>query len=141
MLRARGATEQQLNGKIVGMIEEAWVDDEAVKSATVKARLNEMSGEVATAQKAVNRLEGRISEYERKLRLADQSISEHIITDSDTIDGLIAYERVLRSVKDVFGEEKMTEEVICKAIEAASYGMWRSIMGPKETNSRNKQRY
>lgn len=57
-----------------------------------------------------------------------------MIENRDLIDGLLAMEVVLQAVKDIFGEEKTTPEVICKAIEAGSYLGYRNIMGQAATN-------
>ena len=137
-LRELGANEQQLNSKIVDMIENSWFDDEVMKSATAKEQMADLTKRGGILQRKIDTLERRTTEYENNLKLANQSISQHVITDKSTIDGILAYENMLKATVDVFGPEKMTEEVICKAIESASYGMWRSITGSKENNSRSR---
>lgn len=137
-LRELGANEQQLNSKIVDMIEDSWFDDEVMKSATAKEQMADMVKKGNALQRKMDTLERRTTEYESNLKLANQSISQHIITDKSMIDGVLAYEKMLKATVDVFGTEKMTEEVICKAIESASHGMWRSIAGSKENNSRSR---
>jgi hypothetical protein len=137
-LRDLGANEQQLNSKIVDMIENSWFDDEAMKSATVKEQIADIVKKGDKLQRKMDTIERRTTEYENNLRLANQSIAEHVITDKSTIDGILTYRKMLEATVDVFGAEKMTDEVICKAVESASYGMWRSIMGSKDNNYRSR---
>ena len=54
-----------------------------------------------------------------------------LIDDKATRNEIMAYREVLRVTLDVFGEDRVTENVAIKAIDAASYCAWRSIMGPK----------
>ena len=62
-----------------------------------------------------------------------------IVNDEKLVDALNLYRAVLSETKQVFGDEKMTEAVIIQAIEAASYGMWRAIMGGKFDESEPKK--
>ncbi len=151
-LRQMGATDAQLKAKVVDFIEESMLSDEEVRSETVKSELRKMwsdqhnlhnkqsaiSRDISGLERRANAVDKRVAEYEKKLELADKAISEHVIEDVAVKDGLLAYKSILESTKSVFGEEKMTEAVICRAIEAASYGMWRSVMGPKDPKDGNK---
>lgn len=51
------------------------------------------------------------------------------IDDNKTRDAVACFNATINMVKATFGEEKMTESVICKAIEAGSYIGYRVIMG------------
>ena len=62
-----------------------------------------------------------------------------IVNDEKLVDALNLYRAMLSDTKQVFGDEKMTEAVIIQAIEAASYGMWRSIMGGKVDDTKLKK--
>ena len=59
-------------------------------------------------------------------------MQNNITIDCKTLNAIIAYKNILAATKEIFGEENMTEEVMVKAIEAGSYGAWRSIMGGKD---------
>lgn len=69
--------------------------------------------------------------YRKALEEEASKLGRSYIQDEHTRNGIAAYREVLHATRDVFGDEAMTEAVICKAIEAGSYGMWRSVMGPK----------
>ena len=59
----------------------------------------------------------------------DEAMKEYGINDRSTKDAVMAFANVLRIVKDIFGEERMSENVMQQAIEAGSYIGYRSIMG------------
>lgn len=56
---------------------------------------------------------------------------DEYIEDSKVRDAVNMYQLMLKATKETFGDENMTENVIIKAIEAGSFGAWRSIMGAK----------
>ena len=49
-------------------------------------------------------------------------------------DALDFYASILQRTMDVLGEERLTEPVIVKLLETASYITWRNIMGGKFNN-------
>lgn len=49
--------------------------------------------------------------------------------DRKNTDAVLTFRLTLEAVKQVFGENNMTENVIIKAIEAGSFIGYRSIMG------------
>ena len=51
------------------------------------------------------------------------------IDDREIRNAVAAFNATLNIVQSIFGEENMTEIVMCKAIEAGSYIAYRSIMG------------
>ena len=65
------------------------------------------------------------------LKMKEFSGKSETFDDPKLNDALNFYCAMLSAVKDVFGGDKMTEAVIVQAVEAASYGVWRSIMGSK----------
>ena len=69
--------------------------------------------------------------YRKSLEDEASKLGRAYVKDEHIRDGIAAYKEMLHVTRDVFGDDAMTDDVICKAIEAASYGMWRSIMGPK----------
>lgn len=58
--------------------------------------------------------------------LMDKKLSEK--NGSDALD---FYASILQRTMDVLGEERLTEPVIVKLLETASYITWRNIMGGK----------
>lgn len=68
---------------------------------------------------------------ELKVRTSDALM--RYISDHDLKDAVACFNSTLTITKEVFGEEKMTEAVICKAIEAGSYIAYRAIMGEAAT--------
>jgi sulfite reductase alpha subunit-like flavoprotein len=58
------------------------------------------------------------------------------ISDSDLKNAVACFNSTLTITQEVFGEENMTEAVICKAIEAGSYIAYRAIMGEAQQPSR-----
>ena len=71
-----------------------------------------------------------LSELKEAEKKAKDQIEAYGIKDTDLVQAVNVYAEVLGRTKDIVAED-MTEEIWLKTIEAASYGMWRSIMGPK----------
>lgn len=69
-----------------------------------------------------------------------ESLKECAITNPNTRDALNLYTAILTTTKDIFGEEKLTEQVMIKLLETASYGIWRSIMGSKNGDDNNSDK-
>lgn len=66
-----------------------------------------------------------------RYRTDSEQKTDGTIRDEKLIDALNLYTAILRNTKEIFGEENLTEAVMVKLLETASYGVWRSIMGPK----------
>ena len=62
------------------------------------------------------------------------------IDDRAVRDSVLAYGYMLKVTKELFGEENLTEAVMVKAIEAASYAAYGAIMGPKEIDRGSNDR-
>lgn len=144
-LREHGATDAQVNCKAVDMLEKAMLDGEVSVSGTAAEAIRDLGERIDSAYGVAGRAErksefvsGMVDEIDRRVRdlrdLLDQAevaVDQVSIGDPAITDGLVAFERMLVAVRDTFGQPAMTDAVICAAIEAGSYGMWRSIMGPK----------
>lgn len=144
-LREKGATEAQVNSKVVDLLEKAMLDGEVSVSETAAEQIRDLGKRIDSAYGVAGRAErksehvsGMVDAIDRRVRelrdLLDQAevaVDQVSIGDPAITDGLVAFERMLVAVRDTFGQPAMTDAVICAAIEAGSYGMWRSIMGPK----------
>lgn len=100
----------------------------------------ESISEIKTIERECDSTDKRIESINRELKSVAANLSRAetrvnristVIDDKATMNGLMAYREVLQATLDVFGEDRVTESVAIKAIEAASYCAWRSIMGPK----------
>lgn len=67
----------------------------------------------------------KLEQYVQMVRSGDVKLIEN----REIRDAALCFIETLKAVKEVFGEEKMTTEVICQAIEAGSYMGYRTIMG------------
>lgn len=137
-LRARGASDQMINSRTFQMAQEVIADgavdglDEArlvaqrVERATTRAESTFNAIDAATRESTnlLHTMNEAIGELER-------SVEEVTIKDKKTCEAVNAYTLVLMRTKDAVGTDCMTERIWEKAIEAASYCAWRSIMGPK----------
>lgn len=139
-LTEHGASPQQVNSKVVDMIAQAMTDEQISVSETARNEVKRLADKVDRADYAadklfrgINNVEGRYSKVQELLSQAEADAKNMTISDQAVIDATIAFRRVLEYVRDVFGEDEMTESVICAAIEAGSYCMWRSVMGPKDS--------
>ena len=133
-----GATKAQMSAQVIPMIEKGLLAKEISSSATAQAAINKMNSQVRQTQQRVNSMDIDISsmksdceQLHSMLDSAKIEARQNIINDPKSIDAVNVFTRVLQSAVDVLGDDKMTEAVCCKAIEAASYGAWRSIMGEK----------
>lgn len=59
-----------------------------------------------------------------------------VLFDKDLRDSVLAYGNMLQATKNIFGEEKMTENVMIAAIQAASYTAYRNVMGPAASSAK-----
>lgn len=75
----------------------------------------------------------KAAELAHKLDVLSEGTNVRYIDDRDIRNAVAAFNSTLNITKDIFGEDKMTEAVICKAIEAGSYIAYRAIMGDAST--------
>lgn len=87
----------------------------------------EFNKEICTLQGKVNAANTKLEQLES----LEKKMAGGTIRDEKLIDALNLYTAILRNTKEIFGEENLTEAVMVKLLETASYGVWRSIMGPK----------
>lgn len=138
-----GATDAQLNSKIFTMAEQALAEgtvdglSDARKSVQelnkrVDSALSKIGPSIALAGNEANRLNAAIKDAREVLGALDGSLDEIKICDSNIRDAVNAYTLILSRTKQVLGDDAMTEAVTIQLLETASYGLWRSIMGPKE---------
>ena len=130
-LAEHGCTRQQIASKTVELIIDGMEKDEITSNETVRKSLNSLAARAGRISSKVDELSDKCSHTAELLGQFEASVSEKAISDPAIMDGINAFARIIESVRDTFGEDKMTEPVICAAIEAGSYGCWRSIMGPK----------
>ncbi len=154
VLSRKGATDAQLNAKVVGLMEEAISEGavDGMKTAesaakrlmnTVNTASRDLDNKILRAGSHEHKLTQKIAEAERAVELVTEVTkqldeSSESIKDKATIDGVNAYSLILTRTKGIVGED-MTEAIWIKTIEAASYGMWRSIMGPKDQPKANNR--
>lgn len=159
---AHGATEAQLNSKTFGKVEDILIqgveDAEGVHLEAGRSVINryivELNRAETRARLAIDNLNKALSDVREKsndmrdeLQEAQALISEDMLKKMRFIEAFYSdalpssptereaiklFRLVLQSVKDIYGDDVIHTDVVCSAIEAASYGMWRSIMGPKE---------
>lgn len=115
-------SDQQLNSQTIKEIRRVLRDQDISVAGECDRALKEaldaykqLTGLCQTSVRNYNALEAMV-----------RSAREFVITDDDTLNGLHAYEQMLSATVMTFGLDHMTEAVMCKAIEAASYGMWRN---------------
>jgi len=132
----RGATVQQLTSKTYDITEEMfqdgsmarlvgeYEDEKAAKAAMMLRKEREAS------ERTLSQIKEATVEVKKK---ADKLT----VTDKTLIESLNMYSEILQRTKDTVGDD-MTEQTWIKAIDAASYGMWRAIMGPKFDEGRRR---
>lgn len=134
-------TDQQKATKTCVALREAALGSEIDSVKTSEAELNkinmkynEINRESYDTKIAIENLERDLGIVLRKVADTKREIANQseFIDDKMTRNGIMAYREILKATVDVFGAENMTEQVICKAIEEAGYGAWRSMMGPKD---------
>ena len=146
MLRAKGATDAQLSAKTVKMLEEILAEtseaeiknmgaQEAVKVKNeLESLLKIISDHAFNISSTRTYLELTIRDANEKAKeLKDMieyvdSYAKYVPDASNAVKGVSTYAGVLKATKEVFGEN-LSDEVMSKAIEAASYVAWRDIMG------------
>jgi hypothetical protein len=129
-MEKRGAATVQMESKTLAMVEDilAEASDDEIKDAGMNAvrgiydQICEANRKAASIRAS---LAYEVEKAEDKIRRAEAAAK----ISPETAQGICMFESIIHAVKDCFGEENMTEEIMCKAIEAGSYGVWRGIMG------------
>lgn len=137
-LEAQGASKPTIESAAVRIIGDAILDDSIVTSDIVRERISELSRRITITsniadeqERKVNAMYKRLGEIHGELDEIDVALTEQTIKDPKVKDGIIAFAKVLETVRDTFGPKQMTPEVIIAAVQAASYCNWRAVMGPK----------
>lgn len=110
-------------------MKEYGINGSAMKNSTVYPQIKEIIQEHPTVLEALVGTE--LDKIEEAVRHAREYTNPEVvyINDRSTRDAVMAFANVLRIVKDIYGEERMSENVMLQAIEAGSYIGYRSIMG------------
>lgn len=146
-LKRYGLTDQQMNVKAVSCMEDIILKKSDAVDQMAFDRLNE---EVKKSADMLKKLEYTLAKNQEIMNCADNAVNEYAkyaeslkecaITNPNTRDALNLYTAILTTTKDIFGEEKLTEQVMIKLLETASYGIWRSIMGSKNGDDGNSDK-
>lgn len=122
------------------VFENAGVSDNQMTSQTYKT-IKQIVAE--HPEILISRVCGNLdSAIERAVSLTDELGARtsdalmRYISDTDLKNAVACFNSTLTITQEVFGEENMTEAVICKAIEAGSYIAYRAIMGEAQQPSR-----
>lgn len=159
-LEGMGATPAQLKSKVVDMAEQV-IAEGAVEGLTEARReverlereIGNASRKMVTVTSAANEATAKGASLRRDIEVAHrvmaqirdatddckETAAKVTLTDETLIQSVNMYREVLSSTKDAVGDQ-MTEQIWIKAIEAASYGMWRAIMGPKFEEKEERRR-
>ena len=121
-------------------MKEYGINGQAMKNSTVYPQIKEIIQGHPTVLEALVGTE--LDKIEEAVRNAREYTNPEVvyINNRDTRDAVMAFANVLRVVKDIFGEENMTEAVMMQAIEAGSYIGYRSIMGEAAQTAPYKRR-
>lgn len=161
-LASHGATDAQLKSKVVSLIEDAVADSEVGADATVRGMVDGLQDRVRDLEDKIAAGGTQLGGYERRLRAGkvdvsnvelrlqrlretidtmDTNLTQNVLEDKSKKEAIVAFAKVLSAVRDTFGADAMSEAVICKAIEAASYGMWRSLAEPPNKEQDRSRAY
>lgn len=139
----KGLTPQQAGAKAVEVMQELIAEDSGCIDNITAGYLKKVNDMCKKNEKQANLanndftyIKNQMIEMYKELRETRYAVENleagersKIVNDEKLVDALNLYRAMLSDTKQVFGDDKMTEAVIIQAIEAASYGMWRSIMG------------
>lgn len=141
-LRKRGLTEQQINSKAVETTEAVLAEKQGVEIDTLRKLVKSLELQVRMESNLSNDREYRlkkmmndIDQVENKVSRYVENVEKTIVNDPKLCDALNFYSALLTRTQEVFGAENMTEAVIVKTLETASYSVWRGIMGAKYNES------
>lgn len=147
-----GASEVQMNAKVLTLAENviAEASDEEFKEMGI-SRVGQLLEDLRSAtnkiKSATNNLEYSINkaknEEERISNMVDilKGCGEATITvlDDTTSQAIEVYKQILKATQEVFGTD-LSDAVKSSAIEAGSYGAWRTIMGEAKSSYGRRER-
>lgn len=140
-LLKQGANDQQLNSKIVRLCENAIAEmsQQEINAITLQQiqdliiNFETMKTHYQITMNGAENIFGRLNAAMKKAEsIKDGIINEtnkiEIIPTEETKQAIYLFKSVLQTTKEVFGDD-ISNETMQMAIQAGSYGMWRSIMG------------
>ena len=129
MLAEKGANQAQLESKTVRMMENiiAETTDDELKRVGAEIA-DKRKTDLAFAIREASRLEASLDRKKREVEAAAYKIENAVKPSDENAQAIWVYKRTLEATSEVFGKD-IDAEVMVAAITAASYGMWRSIMG------------
>lgn len=150
-MAAKGANDAMLSSKTLKMAEAIIAEDAGIVSETaneyaknLQAEMREHCNAVAELRRSLTYMNDRIIRMKSDVASITDAVDnfveankQKVVEDPRTKDAILAYQQMLTITQSIFGEENMTEAVIVKAIEAGSYGFWRSVMGGKFDNDKD----
>ena len=111
---------------------------EFIKSKEIEKSLRKSGNEVrdlnyaiSEMKRTINGLRGDMAEVSNAAQTFVDANNEKRVENKRLKDAILTYNHLLVISKEVFGEDKMTENVIMQIIESSSYAFWRAIMGGK----------
>lgn len=122
VFEAAGITENQMTSQSYRTVKQVIQEHPEIL-------ISRVCGDLDDALESAVRLKDEL-----KARTSDALM--RYISDSDMRNAVACFNSTLTITKEVFGEENMTETVMCKAIEAGSYIAYRAIMGEAQQPSR-----
>ena len=129
ILKNHGLTESGKTSQAYRAIQSAF-SSEGIYDETLgyeESESKRVSRELAKQRKEAEQTLGQLKTAKAK---AKDQIQAYGIRDANLVQAVNMYDEVLQRTRDAVGED-MTEAIWLKTVEAASYGMWRAIMGPK----------
>lgn len=150
-LKKRGANSSQLSSAVTKMAEEAIAAGAIDEMGTAQESANRLINTIEREQRKledwrhdnqasmenarmlrgeVNRANDALRELRSAAMNARTVAASSALSDNTLKQSVYMYDEILQRTKSVVGDD-MTEDIWLKTIEAASYGMWRAIMGPK----------
>lgn len=150
-LKKRGANSSQLSSAVTKMAEEAIAAGAIDEMGTAQESANRLINTIEREQRKledwrhdnqasmenarmlrgeVNRANDALRELRSAAMNARTVAASSALSDNTLKQSVYMYDEILQRTKSVVGDD-MTEDIWLKTIEAASYGMWRAVMGPK----------
>ena len=151
-MKKRGATDYMLDSKTFAIVEDVLLEYEldSVSAGVANAYANRLANAISGSANAIRAENAKAKAIAEGLESATKSASDTMarldqlataadkltLTDSTLLNAINTYTLILSRTKEILGEEALTEAVIIQLLETASYGLWRSIMGPKGDNDK-----
>ncbi len=137
MLKEKGASQQQINSKTTQIILSLIAENEGVlPSGTayivdkIKKDINELSNQQKMLIDELGEKERTSKEAALLLDIAiknaikcAEELEKNTLTDETAIQGVLLYKSLFETSKRMVGEDRMSEAVLMKCIEAASNGV------------------